>query len=280
MSQYRIGEFSRVTGLTVKALRHYQEEGLLAPRWIDEDNGYRYYDDTSIEEAFRVRTLRELGFSVMEIRRLMESGLSDLNIKSSVEEKLQQLRERMAADRQMEKRLLGVLRLADVTMLSHESISHDAEAEGPVVRRMYPDTLVLSCRFRGRYAHSGQFIQKMARAAGRHAAGPPFCLYYDGDYRENDADIEVCLPVRKPLNVPGVGLRTVPGRNALTCLHIGPYARIGRAYRTLVDGFAADGLSIELPFREEYVKGPRMLFRGNPDNYRTEISAGIATTDN
>ena len=41
---FSIGEFSKITGLTVKTLRFYHEQGLLHPTHVDSETGYRYYD--------------------------------------------------------------------------------------------------------------------------------------------------------------------------------------------------------------------------------------------
>ena len=59
-SLYAIGEFSKITGLTVKALRFYDEQGVLAPSAIDAETGYRYYDENKIETARVIRELRNL----------------------------------------------------------------------------------------------------------------------------------------------------------------------------------------------------------------------------
>jgi DNA-binding transcriptional MerR regulator len=55
-----IGRFADATGLTVKALRHYDEIGLLVPARVDPDNGYRYYDAAQVEDAVTIRRLRAL----------------------------------------------------------------------------------------------------------------------------------------------------------------------------------------------------------------------------
>src|SRR5688572_21374443 len=46
---YSIGEFSKITRLTVKTLRFYHEQGLIVPSWVDEQTGYRYYDSSKVE---------------------------------------------------------------------------------------------------------------------------------------------------------------------------------------------------------------------------------------
>ncbi len=48
---FSIGEFSKLTGLTVKTLRFYHEQGLLKPSAVDDQTGYRYYAADKIEAA-------------------------------------------------------------------------------------------------------------------------------------------------------------------------------------------------------------------------------------
>jgi DNA-binding transcriptional MerR regulator len=63
-----IGRFADATGLTAKALRHYDEIGLLVPARVDPDDGYRYYDATQIEDAVTIRRLRALELPLDEIK--------------------------------------------------------------------------------------------------------------------------------------------------------------------------------------------------------------------
>jgi len=66
-----IGRFARVTGLTVRALRHYHELGLLEPARVDAETGYRLYALEQAEEAELIRRLRELGLPLGEIRAVL-----------------------------------------------------------------------------------------------------------------------------------------------------------------------------------------------------------------
>lgn len=61
---FSIGEFSKITALSVKSLRIYHDKGLLIPANIDSFTGYRYYDDDNFETAKTIRTLRQLDFSL------------------------------------------------------------------------------------------------------------------------------------------------------------------------------------------------------------------------
>lgn len=66
-----IGEFSRMTFLSVKTLRHYHETGLLAPAWIDESSGYRYYDVSQVTTAQLIRRFRDLDLPIEHLRAFL-----------------------------------------------------------------------------------------------------------------------------------------------------------------------------------------------------------------
>ncbi|MDT7547398.1 MAG: MerR family transcriptional regulator, thiopeptide resistance regulator [Actinomycetota bacterium] len=66
-----IGEFARASGLTAKALRHYDAVGLLTPALVDPTNNYRRYDGDQLPTARLVRRLRELELPLDEVRRLL-----------------------------------------------------------------------------------------------------------------------------------------------------------------------------------------------------------------
>ena len=61
---FTIGEFSKITGLTVKTLRFYHEKELLVPAAIDHSSGYRYYDQRNVDAARVIVALRGLEFSL------------------------------------------------------------------------------------------------------------------------------------------------------------------------------------------------------------------------
>jgi DNA-binding transcriptional MerR regulator len=67
----QIGRFARLTGLTVKALRHYDDLGLLKPAHVDPDTGYRTYEAEQVERAETIRRLRQLEVPLEDIARLL-----------------------------------------------------------------------------------------------------------------------------------------------------------------------------------------------------------------
>lgn len=72
----RIGEFAKRNAVTVRALRHYEQMGLLVPDRVDEATGYRYYRARQSLQLQRIMTLKQLGFSLGEITGLLSGPLS------------------------------------------------------------------------------------------------------------------------------------------------------------------------------------------------------------
>lgn len=70
----KIGDFSKLSHLTVKALRFYEKEGLLIPSHTDQWTGYRYYETNQLESAARIKAYRQLDLSVDEIKAILDGG--------------------------------------------------------------------------------------------------------------------------------------------------------------------------------------------------------------
>lgn len=68
-----IGDFSRTTYLSVKALRHYHDVGILEPARVDPASGYRYYAADQVGPAQTIRRLRELGMPLSEVKTIVRA---------------------------------------------------------------------------------------------------------------------------------------------------------------------------------------------------------------
>src|SRR5436309_15386266 len=78
---FKIGDFSRLTQVTVKALRHYDRLGLLAPEAIDPETGYRYYSGAQVPRLSRILALKDLGFSLEQVGTLLDADLSPAQLR-------------------------------------------------------------------------------------------------------------------------------------------------------------------------------------------------------
>ena len=68
----KIGEFSKLSRVSVRMLRHYDEIGLLKPAEIDRFTDYRYYREDQLPTAGRIAALKDMGFSLADIVRMLE----------------------------------------------------------------------------------------------------------------------------------------------------------------------------------------------------------------
>ena len=67
---YKIGMFAAMNRVTVKALRFYEEQGLLLPAYIDAETGYRYYKLNQMATMHQISALKQAGFTLEEILRI------------------------------------------------------------------------------------------------------------------------------------------------------------------------------------------------------------------
>lgn len=70
---YKIGDFSKITNITIKTLRYYDEENILKPSSRSAETGYRFYDGNDFKKARLIVLLRKLDFSISEIRDVLMS---------------------------------------------------------------------------------------------------------------------------------------------------------------------------------------------------------------
>ena len=96
---YSIGEFSPVTGLSVKTLRFYHEKGLLIPTSVEEQTGYRYYDAGKIEKALVIMQLRHMEFSLEDIATVLSECVDEADILIYLERQQNVLQQRIQEDR-------------------------------------------------------------------------------------------------------------------------------------------------------------------------------------
>ena len=130
--------------------------------------------------------------------------------------------------------------------------------------------MVASIRYKGKYSDVGKYIGKIYKAVKGNGKGAPFNCYYDSEYRE-EADIELCVPTSKSVNNSEVTSKELPRIKAICTTHNGTYESLNKAYKAILDYAKENNLKCLIPSREVYIKGPGMIFKGNPNNYITEI---------
>lgn len=266
---FTIGEFSRITGLTVKALRLYHEKGILVPHTVDEGSGYRYYTHDDAEKGRSIKELREMEISLADIEFIFNSGTTNEEILQTLENQKRQLSEKVSDYTKI------IAALETTIAAEREALMALQQRTFEVEEKTVGDLLMAGIRYKGCYGDCGKYFGQIGRKMGWLICGKPFNLYYDCGYKENDADIETCMPVRKAKEAEGISVRTLPGGKCISLIHQGPYDQLGRSYEKITAYAKEKGYQIAVPAREIYIKGPGMLFKGNPQKYITEIQMMI-----
>jgi len=265
---FSIGEFSKITGLTVKTLRFYQEQGLLEPSWVDVGSGYRYYDASKIEKARVIVTLRDLEFPLSDITKILSTH-DDTDYLQFLETRQREIQEALQHQRQ-------ILSMLDFIISHEREVTEDmSDSTFEIEEKNVAPMLVASLRMQGRYQDCGTGFAKIGKALGRYINGKALLLCHDEEYREEDANFEVAMPVSKrgQKKLPGedITFKELSGGRCVSLMHKGDYDQLWRSYEQLLKYASGKELKYELPTREVYHKGPGMIFKGEPKKYLTEI---------
>lgn len=257
---YKISDFSRITGLTVKTLRYYDEQGILNPSYRA-DNTYRYYDGSDFQRARLVIILRDLNFSIAEMKEILANYDSPDDLTYYLSEKKDKIAEQIKREEELIKKIDLYLQPQETEV---RSMNYKIEL------KEFEALTVASIRYIGKYSDVGKYIGTIYKEAKGKTSGVPFCCYYDGEYKE-EADIELCVPVRGKVAGANVTTKQLPKIKAITVTHTGSYETLNLAYKAVLDYAREHNLECLLPYREIYHKGPGMIFKGNPNKYVTEI---------
>ena len=101
----KIGDFSRLSRVTVKTLRFYDETGLLKPVQLDSSTGYRYYSVEQLTRLNRILAYKDLGFSLEQIRWLLDEEPPLSQVRNLLQLKQAEIRDRLAEDQRRLERL-------------------------------------------------------------------------------------------------------------------------------------------------------------------------------
>lgn len=263
-----IGQFSRLTQISVRMLRYYGEHGVLEPAAVDKWTGYRYYRPQQLTTALRVRDLRDCGLGVAEIAEAL----------TYTPERRRQL---LIAQREILKEALqdirGQIKLCD-RLLNEEETPMSVS----ISRKTIPAMRVAT--YTGQvptYADEGQLWDQMlplVQEQGIAIAGPCGVIEHSTEYVERDVTLSIFVPVGPDAQVRApLELLELPARDCVVAHLVGPYSGIKGAHDQIAAYLAEHNLGA---FGEDtlaakvfnlYLVGPE----ANPDNNVTDIHVPI-----
>lgn len=258
---YTIGELSQAAQVTVKTIRYYQELGILSPVKIDDETGYRYYDNSSYDRISSILTLKKLGFSLKEIQNILQDCSEDEELKVYIKSKIDSIKEKVKDLRKMETQLSSF-----ISQIRDASLEYGEAVEEVMVDMPW----IAAVKVEGYYDMIGNGYKTLYKKLGKYIKGSPLAFYYDMEYKEADANFKAAFEVKKDIKKQGVESISLEKIKAAKVVYKGPYGGQGEAYLKLFNYCRANELEIKPPLIERYVKGPGLIFKGNPENYITE----------
>lgn len=253
-----IGEFSRLTQLSVRTLRRYHEGALLEPAVVDRETGYRYYAVDQIPTAQVIHRLRELDVPLVDVQRILRTP--DPGIRSAlVAEHLQRLEEQLDRTRAAVTSLRRLLRPdpAPIEVALRAEPARTVAAVAAVV-----DHGDVAAWFAGAMA-------ELDAAVGDAADGPPGGTYDNALFEEGRGRALVYLPTAAPPRTGRVHPVTLPAAELAVTTHVGEHDGADVTYGELGTWVVENAMAVAGPVREVYRVGPRDT--PDPAGWRTEI---------
>ena len=264
-----IGRFSQACRLSIKALRHYDELGLLRPVLVDPDSGYRYYAPSQARQAETIRILRAVEMPLPEIRETL------------VATEPEAARQLLAAHRERIQQRIADYQQTLTLLSSMMSKQESATSFTFTTREVAPQRILCIRRDMTRSQFTTLIPRDMDAVFGELRrlqivhVGPPVVVYYSLDSTEDDdADdrytIETGLPVARLIEA-GEGFTTsaTPGGLVAATTLFGPYDGISDAYVELAKWVQENGYEGAGPAFDVYITDPQDV--PNPKDYQTEI---------
>jgi len=130
-------------------------------------------------------------------------------------------------------------------------------------------------KYRGIATEANKIFPNVFKSVRGKTNGAPFFSYLAMNPDTKQGDMELCVPTEEYPMGNGIEVKEMPRIKAVCLTHVGPYETLSLAYAA-IDKYAADnGLLLTPPFREVFIKGHGIIFKGNPEKYITEIQFPI-----
>lgn len=267
---FKIGEFSKLSQVSIRMLRYYDETGLLKPEKVDGFTGYRLYSSRQIKRLNKILFLRDLGFNVSEIASAL-SNWEDENINRLLRDKKEEIELNIKAEQ---------IRLAKIERAENDIRHKNIEINCNVTIKPVPSSRVLSLRRRmPDYFAEGRLWKELETYAAQNSiplSEKTFSIYHDLEYREKDVDIEICAEVKTLGKDDGdFRFRQTNAVPNMACTMVnGPFENIAGAYRAFASWLGGQSIyRMTGQSRQIVHRGP--WNEESAENFLTEIQVPL-----
>lgn len=263
----KIGEFSKLSRISIRMLRHYDEIGLLMPEMIDDFTGYRYYSEAQLPIVNRITALKDMGFSLAMIAEILESYTDQEALK-----KYLIIKQREVCEKQEE--VGRMLRLLETTI--NRLGKDEAVMKYNVTLKELPKRTVASVRqVIPSYKAEGMLWGILMEECGPlnvQADDPCYTLaiFHDAEHKESNVDVEIQKSIKGTYpNTEHVIFKTVEPILMASATYKGSYDQINEVNEAVANwvrdnDYAFDGVSFCIYHVSPYETQ-------NPDELVTEV---------
>lgn len=264
-----IGDFSKISHVTITTLRYYDELGLLLPIAIDPDSNYRYYSVSQLPRINRILALQDLGLSLKEIGNMLSDALTIEQLQDILKIKQAELQQHIEQETDRLKRVVSRFKYIE---------QENAMPNYDIVLKQVDPQLVASIRaIIPAYPDIGQLLGQLTLyAAQHHQYGLATAIWHDNEYKTANIDCEAVIMLKQP--IPAMEQITVydlPAATVASAVHHGAYNRLHEAYTALTTWIEQNGYRIIGSSREIYLECAEPV-RQDDETYITEIQFPVA----
>ncbi|MDF2589420.1 MAG: transcriptional activator ligand binding domain protein [Anaerocolumna sp.] len=267
---FKIGDFSRLTRISVRMLRHYDEIGLLKPISIDNFTGYRYYSVDQMATVNKIIVLKEMGFSLSEISNLLEKDLDTKQIIVLLENRKRVISETIEQEKE---KLLRVESLIKFMNKENINMNYDISIKNvPAYKVISLRDIITAYNAEGKlWDELNTYIEKN----NIKTFAPCYAIYHDTGFKESDVDVEVTMCVNETIVETDRIKEKVLGEvsEMAVIFHKGPFEEMSLAYHQLGVWLSSNHYEMCGPTRAIYHKGPWCV--SDSSEYLTEIQAPV-----
>lgn len=264
----KIGDFSRLSRITIRMLRHYDDIGLLKPQTVDEWTGYRYYDEEQLLAANKIYLLKNLGFSLSEIKELLVSFGDYSEIERFLQVKKVEFT--MQADNLKERILLIE---GAITKLKQEGNFMNYVVNLKTIPELYVASVRKTiANYRAELElWDNVLIPEMIKQKCKDMIPYyPMSVNHDMEFTEQNADIEVRFAViGKYTDTEDVKFKTIQAVEVASCMFKGDYDQILSVNEAIAKWVNENGYQFNGEAFWIYHKCIRET--NNPDEFLTEV---------
>ncbi len=263
----KIGDFSKLSRVSIKTLRYYDEMGLLKPIEIDRFTGYRYYSVGQLSRLNRIIALKDMGFSLEQIAQVLNEGVSPEQLRGMLRLKRAELQQHIADEQARLTRIEA--RLNDIemegTMPDYDVVIKQVESQLVAsVRETLPSYPSVGRLFDEVYGYLSRFgIEGPATVAA--------AIWHGDEYKTSDIDSEAVVFLKQPVpEGDRIKVYELPGATMASVVHKGAYNTFSRAYEAIGRWIEDNGYRITGSNREVYLYCTQPV-RQDDESYVTEI---------